>query len=155
MVAAEPDRLQVVSQVARKEVLMRWRKAGDRSGGGFCDQGPMPNCQVAILGMRVRLNRLELSLGVDPVESDALGRSHRQAGSIKDRAPLLISAEDVFDLNQAGASIDRQAELSCESTGGDFTHRNRGGATLRCHAHVFQIERDAMRFKRSIGGRVK
>ena len=48
MVAAVPDGLQVVGQVARKEELVRGRETRDRARGGFRDQSAMPDSQVAI-----------------------------------------------------------------------------------------------------------
>ena len=48
MVAAVPDGLQVVGQVARKEELVRRRKTRHRARAGLRDQRPMPDRQVPI-----------------------------------------------------------------------------------------------------------
>ena len=51
MLAAVPDGLQVVGQVARKEELVRRRKTRHRARSGLRDQSTMPDSQVPIGGV--------------------------------------------------------------------------------------------------------
>ena len=131
MIAAVPDRLQVVRQVPREKILMRRRKTGDRAGsrlprsasgagppdGDPCRRRPARRAR-AFLRCRPRRNRI------------LPRRFQRQPGVVEDGSPIFVGVDDGLDVNQPGAAIDVQPQLARERTGRDLADRDRRRCAL-------------------------